>query len=70
MSNASQFLIRDAGPDDAPAISAMARRLIPSSTVGREMSAFDDYFSRTGVDFALEPEPSLPAMPATTRLDT
>ncbi len=40
------YTIRDAGPDDAAAIAAMTLRLIPDSAVGRNVSAFHDYFSR------------------------
>lgn len=40
------YTIRDAGPEDSEAISAMTLRLIPASAVGRDVSTFHDYFSR------------------------
>ncbi len=45
-SPALRYTIRDAGPADDAAISAMTLRLIPASTVGRDISAFHEYFSR------------------------
>ena len=44
------YSIRDAGPDDAEAIAAMTLRLVPDSAVGRDISAFRDYFSRPKAD--------------------
>lgn len=40
------YRIRDACPDDAQAIAAMTLRLIPASSVGRDVSGFHDYFSQ------------------------
>ena len=41
-----EYTIRDAGPGDADAIAEMTLRLIPDRAVGRDISAFHDYFSR------------------------
>ncbi len=45
-----EYTIREAGPDDAEAIAAMTLRLVPESAVGRDVSAFRDYFSRPKAD--------------------
>ena len=43
---APRYTIRDAGPEDDATISAMTLRLIPDRAVGRNISAYRDYFSR------------------------
>lgn len=40
------YRIRDAGPDDVEPIAAMMLRLVPDSAVGREISAYQTYFSQ------------------------
>ncbi len=46
MSNTRNIQLRDAVPDDAPAIETLTRRLIPAPDPDRDLAVFEAYFSR------------------------
>ena len=41
-----QLVIRDAGPNDEPAIESLTRRLMPAPAPGRDPARFEEYFAR------------------------